>query len=188
MAQRGPKPGDIAKAKTDPPSPEPEQPATTDPPPPPVDIPRPSDQPPPPVAPVEVRGWPVPREFEERTGAPLLMRACERFGVNPDREVHPQELENWRFIPADPIEQRPASVRFVTSGGVRIRFYEDDTIDADTEERLRVEFHAFRIDEKKQRINFPLPPDLPLPRPLVTGNSDSTAHKGHLLGKERTKI
>jgi hypothetical protein len=133
-------------------------------------------------------GWPVPREFEARTGAPLLMRACERFGVNPDREVHPQELEAWRFIPADPIEQRPASVRFVTSGGIRIRFYEDDTIDAATEERLRVEFHAYRIDEKKQRISLPLPSNLTLPRPLVTGISESTAHKGHVLGQQRTKI
>ena len=75
------------------------------------------------------RTWEIPAEFEGQQGAVLLVRACEKFGVNPDRMIHRQELASWKFYPSDAIEERPAAVRFVTKGGIRIKFYEDDTID-----------------------------------------------------------
>lgn len=110
------------------------------------------------------------------THAELLAEACYVFGVNPDPRVKPRELAAHRFDPGEPngTPPIPASVIFVTGGGVKIRY----PIDDQTEERLRVIYNCYREDPKTHtRVALPLPQTLTLPHEQVDGIVRSAEHQ-----------
>ena len=117
-----------------------------------------------------------------RTDAPaleLLFEACERFNVNPARDTRPRELASWRYYPGNRLEDLPASVVIVTSGGVKLtHFVGGVRQDPETEERLRTIFNAYVIDPKTRAlVPAPLPTDHGLPETAVTGLVVSSAHR-----------
>ncbi len=109
----------------------------------------------------------------------LLLECCERFGIEPFANQFPKELLSWRFYPGSDMPGRisPDAVVVVTAGGLKIKHYDDGTLDGDTEERLRAVFHAFEIDPvTKRMIPLPLPDDLHLPRTVLTCEVASSEH------------
>jgi len=115
----------------------------------------------------------------------LLLDACERFNVDPTLERVPRELLKWRYEPANRLTRVPAAVVIVTSGGVKLKHYEDPDypMDQDTEETLARIFGAFAKDADKNVVRTPLPEDLALPIQAVTGipqTADHVFRRGYL--------
>lgn len=117
----------------------------------------------------------------------LLLEACERFGVDPTVERQPSELGSWNFYKGDRRLGVPASVVLVTAGGVKLRHYADPdyvapnctepAMDQDTEDTLARLFGAYRKDAQKNLVRMPLPEDLALPGPAVTGFPTQEDHR-----------
>jgi len=117
----------------------------------------------------------------------LLLEACERFGVDPTVERIPSELASWNYYRGDRRSGVPASVVIVTAGGVKLRHYSDPdyvapnctdaAMDQDTEETLARLFGAYRKDAQKNLVRVPLPEDLALPGPAVTGFPNTEDHR-----------
>jgi len=106
------------------------------------------------------------------TALQLLLDVCERFGVNPDQNVVPQELLAWRFYGPDTRKRIPASVVIVTGGGVKLRGWADPDypLDEDTEANVRRILHLFRTNPKTKEVEpLPIPADVTLPDLAVTG-------------------
>ena len=122
----------------------------------------------------------LPTDEQALPGAVLFAEACLAYGIDPDPAVRPLEVlpgdlgRRWRYYPADEIEGRPAQVKFVTAGGVKIAH----PIDADFEQVLRRWLRAYHVDPKTREIVAdPLPADLTLPREAVTGRASKTEHR-----------
>lgn len=138
---------------------------------------------------IPAEGFELPDSMKGQKGAVLLLDACNVFGVNPDtslplwagRGTGPfRELLAWRFYPGQPAAGVPDSVTLVTVGGVKVRFYADPDfpMDPDTENRLRLVFHAWKTNPKTNEVEpLPLPDDLTLPRSAVTSQVNPNA--GH---------
>ena len=138
---------------------------------------------------IPAEGFELPDAMKGQKGAVLLLDACNVFGVNPDpalplwagRGTGPfRELLAWRFYPGQPAAGVPDSVTLVTVGGVKVRFYADPDfpMDTDTENRLRLVFHAWKTNPKTNEVEpLPLPDDLTLPRSAVTSQVNPNA--GH---------
>ncbi len=130
----------------------------------------------------------VPCRDKETTPAmkDLLLEACDRFGVDPTNEARPRELASWNFYPGDDLADIPPSVVIVTHGGQKLRHFADPdylapgcterAMDQDTEETLARIFAAFAKAEDKSIRRVPLPADLALPLPMVTGISERHGH------------
>lgn len=122
----------------------------------------------------------------------ILLDACDRYGVNPEKTARPRELAAWRYYPGEPLDGIPDSIVLVTQGGLKIKHFSDPTypMDPETEERLRNLFRAFKVDPvTKQPMAAPLPDELTLPAEAVTGLVTSDRHvyrRGYLRegGKE----
>lgn len=142
-------------------------------------------------------GYKLPAALARLAGADLLLEACNVFAVDPDQDVRPVELDNWKFYPGNRLEGRPDQVVLVTRGGMKIGWFRtpdhpDQALlvthgaqfDQATETRLRPIFGAWQTDPKTKDVTpIPLPDDLALPAAVVTGLSDAQAHvykKGYL--------
>ena len=138
---------------------------------------------------IPAEGFTLPEEMKGQRGAVLLLDACNTFGVNPDtslpiwagRGTGPfRELLAWKFYPGQESAGIPDAVVLVTVGGVKVRYHQDPDfpMDADTETRLRIVFHAFKTDPKTNEVvPLPLPEDLTLPRSAVSAQTNPNA--GH---------
>lgn len=122
-------------------------------------------------------------EVERRApGVELFLEACRIYGINPTPGLRPAEIPDlvdpsatavpakprFRDWPADPFRQPPVPERvtFVTAGGVKVTH----PMDAEFEAVLRRWLHAWHLDPvTRQYVEEPLPDDLTLPRPAVTG-------------------
>lgn len=119
----------------------------------------------------------------DRYAIALLIEACTIYGVNPSADIRPKELMSWRFYPGedDPTKGvQPDAVVFVTTGGVKIKHFDDPDVpmDPETEDRLRRIFGLFKQDPKSKEITaLPLPDDRTLPATAVTGGVTSTEHQ-----------
>lgn len=111
-----------------------------------------------------------PKE-QKLLGARLFVEACLAFGVNPSPTVRPIEVlmgdgtRRWRFVEGSDIDGLPDRVVFVTAGGVKL----SHPMDQDAQDRLLSIFGRKGVDAKGQPMDLPLPNDLTLPRPFVTG-------------------
>lgn len=177
-----------AAAKT---QPKPQDPPPTD--------PQGPDQEPQPSTPLQAKAvhpefqFAVPKTFKGRPGVDTLMDACERYGVNPDPDIKPIELNKWNYYPEDVVTGVPGYIQMVTGGGIKIRHYDDPDwpMDQDTEERLRNVFRSFAIDpDTKLPKPTPLPEDLTLPIEAVTGIPRKEDHRyrgGYLRSGGKTE-
>lgn len=118
----------------------------------------------------------------------LLLDACERFGIDPTEQSQPRELLNWKYLHEDRRQRIPAAVVLVTGGGVKLHIFADPDymapgctqpgMNQDTEETLARIFQAFKKDPKTKEVTrIPLPEDMALPEPAVTGHATTTAHR-----------
>ena len=101
------------------------------------------------------------------THRPILADACIAFDVSPDPGAIPVELLSVSGYGSRDYYDEPRVV-LVTAGGRKLTW----PIDQGTEYLLRyVVFHAYRTDRRSGTIDqeLPLPADLALPRPQVTG-------------------
>jgi hypothetical protein len=99
--------------------------------------------------------------------APLVAQACRVFGINPDPELQPRELANFRIY-GDAALLEARSVVLVTCGGRKLRY----PIDERTEQELRYQvFRAYKKAGKHHDLieELPLPADLRLPWEARTG-------------------
>jgi len=138
---------------------------------------------------IPAEGFALPEEMKGQRGAVLLLDACNVYGINPDtslpiwagRGLGPfRELLAWKFYPGQESAGIPDSVALVTVGGVKIRYHADPDypMDPDMETRLRLVFHAFKMDPKTNEVMpLPLPEDLTLPRSAVSSQGNPNA--GH---------
>lgn len=143
------------------------------------------------VATIPADGYALPDALKAHRGAALLLEACNVFGVNPDmalplyqgRGRGPfRELMAWKFYPGDERAGLPDAVALVTVGGTKVKIFADPDfpMDADTEDRLRNVFHAWKTDPKTNEIvALPLPEDLTLPRAAVSSQANPNA--GHVF-------
>lgn len=142
------------------------------------------------------------RQNAGREGLPLLLEACETFGINPDADLPPfdprknkpddarhrafRQLLSWNYYPAEQSADGYASVVLVTAGGVKLRYSDDpaNRFDEDTINRLRQAFQAFKRDPKTgDVVAQPLPRDLALPLPALLGfpiKADQVFRGGYL--------
>jgi hypothetical protein len=144
-----------------------------------------------PASHIPADGFTLPDSLKGQRGAVLLLDACNVYGVNPDAALPTyqgrgkgpfRELLSWKFYPGDERAGIPDAVALVTVGGTKIRHYADPDfpMDADTEDRLRNVFHAWKTDPKTNEIvPLPLPDDLTLPPAAVTGIPDPRG--GHVF-------
>jgi hypothetical protein len=106
----------------------------------------------------------APEGIAGQPGAELLLRACNRYGINPDPAAG--ELANWHYYPA--FGGVPEHVKFVTFGGLKL----SEPIEADrgdSEARLRQWLGAYRRDASGALIPTTLPVNQFLPSEAVTG-------------------
>lgn len=134
-------------------------------------------------------GYELPDGLKGQRGASLLLDACNLFGVNPDtslplyqgRGTGPfRELMSWKFYPGVEAAGLPDAVALVTVGGVKVKVFADPDfpMDADTENRLRQVFRAWKTNPKTNEIEpLPLPDDLTLPRAAVSSVVTGTGHQ-----------
>jgi hypothetical protein len=112
------------------------------------------------------------------TSLNLLLDACKRFNVDPRMDTRPRELDAWRFYPGSRKDGRLDAVSLVTAGGLKLTMFSDGSLDADTEERLRALFRAFRTNPVTKQIeSTPLPEDQGLPEAAVIGAITATSHR-----------
>jgi hypothetical protein len=157
----------------------------------------PAAQPAPP--PVVHDDYELPKEWQGLPEAPLLLEACNVFGIDPDQTLpifNParhrptastrfRELLAQKFNPGDRNAGVEPSITLVTAGGVKIGYFADGTVDPDTETRLRQIFKAYHRDKKTGEVTpRPLPDDLTLPATAVLGFAPEDANSSRrLIGK-----
>jgi hypothetical protein len=96
-------------------------------------------------------------------GEALFQQACHVYGIDPNPDVRPREVLQWKFYPET--VDTPEHVTLVTAGGQKLSFPPDEP----TFEKLRQIFRVNRVNEKGERVEGVLPADLALPLPMITG-------------------
>jgi hypothetical protein len=134
-------------------------------------------------------------QFSDREGVELLLDACRRYAINPDKDLpvfdpskntpadaatRPfRQLLSWQFYPKDASADGYDAVVLVTAGGVKIRHSANPAhpVDDDTESRLRNVFGAVKLNPVTREMEaLPLPADLALPLPAILGIPVKASH------------
>lgn len=132
-----------------------------------------------------------------KIGQALLLKACDVFGLQTDADMvtmiqnpndssrfeRVKDVAAFRFVPSPDQAIEPDAIIVVTSGGVKLKYYADDSVDGPTQDTLRRLFHAFHRDDKGNVVADPLPDNWTLPREAVIGISNAKDHvyqKGYL--------
>jgi hypothetical protein len=109
----------------------------------------------------------------------LMLESCEVFGVNPEATANPLELSAWRFYPGSDVPGRVTldAVVLVTAGGLKLKRFDDGSLDEDTDDRLARRLGCFKVDEKGVVTRLPLPADLTLPAGAANGLVTGSDHQ-----------
>lgn len=118
-----------------------------------------------------------------RRGLRTLIDACLAYGIDPRPDAEPLELGDWKFYQGQPMGD-PEHIRLVTAGGVKLKHYSDPDLpmDPDTERVIRTWLRLFKVEKDARTgepvmVPTPMPDDLTLPAPAVTGRPNSGEHR-----------